>query len=239
MPPQAHWSRGTSAFPADAYSFYGNSLHKRGESSDLEPTLLAIPIAIVLVIGLASLLIIAHKNKDKSKDQASDPEGLGNARDEVALQEGKAHVETAAAPVAGQTPAREPDDAPKIPVEHNSYRPPQPQASEIDTVPVTGTPMAQPTRGLVYSPPLPEADEAAVEGGRDGQRQLHLPEVDGIAVYNIQQALEMDAARPQPTQTPVPVHHPAVPEADGRAVVGELPGAEEQMAHESDGAKKV
>ncbi|KAH8150596.1 uncharacterized protein LAJ45_05292 [Morchella importuna] len=242
MPPQTHWS---PAFHADAHSLYGKPLHKRGESSDLEPTLLAIPLVIILVIGLASLLIIAHKNREKSQNNTPDPEASGNGRDEVALQETKVRVETTATSVAAQTPTppREQDDSPKIPVEHNSYRPPQPQDSEIDAAPVTGTPTsAQPTRGLVYLPPLPEVDGAAVgEGERGGQhqQQLHVPEVDGIPVDDIQQALEMDAGRSPPAQVPVPAHRPEVSEADGRAVVGELPGAEEQMAHELDGAKRV
>lgn len=85
--------------------------------------------------------------------------------------------------------------------------------------------------------PLPEADDGAAavgEGGGGEGQQLHVPEVDGVPVGSIQEALEMDSGR-----SPVPVRRPELSEADGRAVVGELPGAEEQMAHELDGAKRV
>ncbi|KAI5840748.1 hypothetical protein DFP73DRAFT_557679 [Morchella snyderi] len=243
MPPQPHWSKSTSASPADAYSLYGKPLHKREESSDLEPTLLAIPLVIILVIGLISLLIIGRKKKEKPQNNTSDSEGLSsNGRDEVALQESKARVEIAA---TNQTPTPVLDDTPKIPVEHNNYRPPPPpppqsHAPEVDTTAVAGASTSQPTKGLAYHPSLPEVEEAVVvEDGGEEQRQLHVPEVDGVPVDNLQQALEMNAAQSSPIEVPAQAHHPAMSEADGGAAVEELPGPEEQMDHELDGAKRV
>lgn len=68
--------------------------------------------------------------------------------------------------------------------------------------------------------PLPEADDGAAAVG-EGQ-QLHVPEVDGVPVGSIQEALEMDSV------------------GSGRESCGwRAAGAEEQMAHELDGAKRA
>jgi hypothetical protein len=157
---------------------------------------------------------------------------------------------------------REPDDTPKLPVENNVYQPPRRHVLEIGGYPVVHRPIAQP-RGLVYRPPLPEADGAAaakirpqqVSGaggvptrGESTQHQPQTPEADGTTVNRSRdhqrlQISEMDGAPREMTSTqqiraPLPVHRPAIPEMDGRAVTSELAGELNQSPYGLESARR-